>query len=77
MYAANEQGSRPFVWFPLAGQRHVIDQRDRNVPVGAPMRCLCDSTHPRGAEGKREWLWPTCERCWEEASRIVGVRRRQ
>jgi|GEM_PF-6973718 len=24
-----------------------------------------------------EWLWPTCEGCWEEACGIVGVQRRQ
>ncbi|MBA3574384.1 MAG: hypothetical protein H0W37_05335 [Pseudonocardiales bacterium] len=68
--------SHPFAWFPLAGQRHAIDRRDRNMPVGSPMRCLCGVTHPRGADGDMEWLWPTCERCWDEACRIVGVRRR-
>ena len=61
MYTADEQASRPFVWFPLAGQRHAINRRDRNVPVGSPMRCLCGGTHPRGGESKMEWLWPTCE----------------
>ncbi|MGH3973542.1 MAG: zinc finger protein [Pseudonocardiaceae bacterium] len=35
---------RTFVWFPLAGQRHAIDRRDRNVPLGASMRCLCGAT---------------------------------
>ena len=74
MHAADEQSSRPFVWFPLAGQRHAIDRRDRNVSVGEPMRCLCGSTHPRGDEGKAEWLWPTCEGCWKEACRVVRVR---
>ncbi|MCA1708951.1 MAG: hypothetical protein LC808_39015 [Actinobacteria bacterium] len=67
--------SHPFAWFPLAGQRHAIDRRDRNVPIGSPMRCLCSVTHPRGADGDIDWLWPTCERCWDEACRIVGVRR--
>jgi hypothetical protein len=68
--------SHPFAWFPLTGQRHAIDRRDRNIPVGSPMRCLCGVTHLRGADGDMEWLWPTCERCWDEACRIVGVRRR-
>ena len=77
MFVAGEQASRPFVWFPLAGQRHAIDRRDRHVPLGEPMRCLCGVSHPRGGEGKPEWLWPTCEQCWEEACRIVGVRRPQ
>ena len=67
--------SHPFAWFPLAGQRHAIDRRDRNVPLDAPMRCLCGVTHPRGPDGDMEWLWPTCEWCWDEACRIVGVRR--
>ena len=65
--------SHPFIWFPLAGQRHAIDRRDRNVSAGSPMRCLCGVTHPRRGESKMEWLWPTCERCWEETCRIVGV----
>ena len=38
--------SHPFAWFPLAGQRYAIDRRDRNIPVGSPMRCLCGVTHP-------------------------------
>ncbi|MGH3755209.1 MAG: zinc finger protein [Pseudonocardiaceae bacterium] len=74
MHAADEQASRPFVWFPLAGQRHAIDRRDRHVPAGEPMRCLCRVSHPRGAAGEMEWLWQTCEPCWEEACRIVRVR---
>jgi hypothetical protein len=69
--------SHPFVWFPLAGQRHAIDRRDRNVSVGVLMRCLCGVTHPRRGESKMEWLWPTCEGCWDEACRIVGVRGRE
>jgi len=64
----------PFAWFPLAGQRHAIDRRDRNVPLGAPMRCLCGVTHPRGADGDMEWLWHTCQQCWEEACKIIGLR---
>lgn len=51
MYAADEQASRPFVWFPLSGQRHAIDRPDRQVPAGEPMRCLCGAIHPRGTEG--------------------------
>ncbi|MGH3937395.1 MAG: zinc finger protein [Pseudonocardiaceae bacterium] len=76
MYAANEQTSRSFVWFPLAGQRHAIDRHDRYVPGGEPMRCLCGATHPRGADGNIEWLWHTCGQCWDETCRIVGLRPR-
>ncbi len=36
---------RPFVWFPLAHERHAIDRRDCDVPLGAPMRCLCGQIH--------------------------------
>ena len=68
---------RPFVWFPLAGRRHAIDPRDRNVQLGGPMRSLCGTTHPRGPDGDVEWLWPTCKPCWEEASKIVGIRPRR
>ncbi|MGH3937621.1 MAG: zinc finger protein [Pseudonocardiaceae bacterium] len=77
MYAADEQTSHPFVWFPLSGQRHAIDRRDRNVPLGTPMRCLCGVSYPRGADGDMEWLWKTCERCWDETCSIVGVGRRR
>lgn len=68
---------RSFVWFPLAGQRHAIHRQDRNVPLGTPMRCLCGATHPRGADGEGEWLWPTCEQCWDETCIIVGLRPRR
>jgi hypothetical protein len=67
----------PFVWFPLAGQRHAIDRRDRNVPLDGPMRTLCGATHPRGSDGDMEWLWPTCQPCWDETCMIVGIRPRQ
>lgn len=66
------QQSRPFVWFPLAGQRHAIDRRDRNVP-DSPMRTLCGAAHPRGTEGDMEWLWPTCEQCRNDACKIVSI----
>ncbi|HEU0087892.1 MAG TPA: zinc finger protein [Pseudonocardiaceae bacterium] len=68
---------RLFAWFPLAGQRHAIDRRDRNVPLGAPMRCLCGATHSRGEDGDMEWLWHTCEQCWAETCKIVGLRPRR
>lgn len=68
---------QPFVWFPLAGQRHAIDRRDRNVPLGSPMRTLCGGTHPRGPDGDMEWLWPTCLPCWDETCMIVGIRPRR
>lgn len=66
----------PFVWFPLARQRHAIDRRDRNVPRGALMRCLCGVTHPRGPDGDMERMWPTCQECWDETCIIVGLRPR-
>jgi zinc-finger len=69
--------SHPFVWFPLARQRHAIDQQDRNVPLGALTRCLCDDTYPRGTDGDTEWLWPTCKQCWNETCVIVGLRPRR
>lgn len=47
---------RPFVWFPLARQRHAIDHRNRDVKRGAPMRRLCGVTHPRDADSDIEWL---------------------
>lgn len=64
---------RPFVWYPLAGQRHAIQWQDRTVRLGAPMRCLCGATHPRGPDGDTEWLWPTCPPCWDQACIIVGI----
>jgi hypothetical protein len=64
---------RPFVWFPLAGQRHAIDRDDRNVRLGVPMRCLCGASHPRGDDGDGEWSWPTCQQCWDETCAIVEL----
>jgi hypothetical protein len=65
----------PFAWIPLAGQRHAIDRHDRHLPVGTPMRCLCGATHSRlGAEGDMQWLWRTCEACWDATCTIVGLR---
>jgi hypothetical protein len=64
---------RTFSWFPLAGQRHAIDRRDRHVLRGIPMRCLCGVTHPRGPDGDIEWLWPTCPQCWDETCKLVGL----
>ncbi|MGH4012345.1 MAG: zinc finger protein [Pseudonocardiaceae bacterium] len=58
-------------WFPLAGYRHAINRADRHVPLGEPMRCLCGAIHPRGPEGDMEWLWPTCEQCWDQACAII------
>ncbi|MGH2351431.1 MAG: zinc finger protein [Chloroflexota bacterium] len=69
--------SHPFAWFPLAGERHAIDLGDRHVARREVMRCLCGASYPRGAVGDMEWLWPTCQRCWDEARRIVGVRERK
>ncbi|MGH3938693.1 MAG: zinc finger protein [Pseudonocardiaceae bacterium] len=68
--------SHPFTWFPLAGQRHAINRRDRHVPLGTSMHCICGEIHPRGAEGDMEWLWPTCQLCWDQTCEIVGVRPR-
>jgi zinc-finger len=64
---------RTFSWFPLAGQRHAIDRRDRHVLRGRPMRCLCGVTHPRGPDGDIEWLWPTCPQCWDETCKLVEL----
>jgi hypothetical protein len=66
--------THPFVWMPLAGQRHAINRQDRHLPLGTPLPCLCSAIHPREAAGDREWLWPTCEQCWMEACKIVGLR---
>jgi hypothetical protein len=68
---------RSFEWFPLGGRRHAIDRQDRYVPLGAPMRCLCGITYPRGPDGDSErTLWPTCQQCWNETCIIVGLRPR-
>jgi hypothetical protein len=58
VFSAMRYSEWPFVWFPLAGQRHAIDRGDRNVRLGSPMRTLCDTAHPRGPAGDVEWLWP-------------------
>jgi len=66
------QSDRPFVWYPLAGQRHAIKRHDRTAALGEPVRCLCGAAHPRRPAGDTEWLWPTCLPCWDQACIIVG-----
>lgn len=63
----------PFVWFPLNRERHAIDRRDRNVPRGTLMRCLCGVSYPRGPDGDMEQMWPTCQQCWNETCIIAGL----
>ncbi|MBV9140406.1 MAG: hypothetical protein JO115_05740 [Pseudonocardiales bacterium] len=72
-YPALPYSEWPFVWYPLAGQRHAIDRQDRAVPLGSPMRTLCGSAHPRRTAGDTEWLWPTCQPCWDQACTILGI----
>lgn len=68
---------RRFTWYPLAGQRHAIERKDRDVPLGAPMHTLCGAEHPRAAAGDLEWLWHTCELCWDATCADVGIRPRR
>jgi hypothetical protein len=69
--------SQSFFWLPLAGFRHAIDHRDRNVRLGALVRCLCGDSYPRSPAGDMEWIyWPTCQDCWDQACIIVGLRPR-
>ena len=50
---------------------------DRNVALGAAMRCLCGAVHPRGPDGELEkTLWSTCEECWNQACIMAGLRPR-
>lgn len=66
----------PFVWYPLARKRHAIDRTDAEQPIGAPVRTLCGQRHPRTPAGELDWLWRTCQPCWDVACRIVGIERR-
>lgn len=68
---------RPFWWLPVTGQRHAIRVCDRAAPTGAPLHTLCGKEFDRPVPPTdAEWLWLTCELCWTEACKIVGVRRR-
>ena len=67
----------PFWWLPVAGQRHAIGERDRFAPTKAPVHTLCDQTFSRPVPpSDAQWLWLTCEQCWDEACKIVGIRPR-
>ncbi|MGH3722207.1 MAG: zinc finger protein [Pseudonocardiaceae bacterium] len=68
---------RTFGWFPLAGQRHAVYRQDHYIPRGTPMQCLCGVTHPRGASGDEEWLWPTCHQCWDKTCELEGLHPRR
>lgn len=65
---------RTFWWLPVTGQRHAIRADDRATPTGAPLHSLCEETFERPAPPTdAEWLWSTCEQCWIEACKAVGV----
>lgn len=66
----------PFVWYPLAGQRHAIDRNDAQKPMGEAVRTLCGQVHPRIPVDELKWLWCTCEPCWEAACQMIGIERR-
>jgi hypothetical protein len=59
---------------PVDGQRHAFRDSDRMTSTGEPMHTLCGKTLDRPAPSTdAEWLWRTCELCWNETCRIVGV----
>lgn len=65
---------RAFWWLPVAGQRHTICADDRSTPTGVPVHTLCGTTPDRPAPPTdAQWLWRTCEDCWNEACKIVRV----
>lgn len=68
---------RPFIWCPIAGHLHAIDRRNRTVPLGTSIQCLCGATHQRGPDDNTEHPWPTCRQCWDETCILVGLRPRQ
>jgi hypothetical protein len=66
---------RVFWWLPVAGQRHAIHEYDHYASTGEPVRTLCGKTPARPAPPTDEqWLWPTCEACWDAACKIVKSR---
>ncbi|MGH3941655.1 MAG: zinc finger protein [Pseudonocardiaceae bacterium] len=68
---------RTFWWLPVTGQRHAIRACDSTAPTGAPLHTLCGTTVDRPVPPTdADWLWPTCEQCWTETCKIVGLRRR-
>lgn len=63
---------RGFRWL---GNGTLSTWKTGTVPPGAPMRCLCGATYPRGPDGEKErLLWLTCQQCWDETCMIVGLR---
>ena len=66
---------RPFWWLPVSGQRHAIYAEDRSAPTGVAVHTLCGTTPDRPAPPTdAQWLWRTCDLCWNEACKIVGAR---
>lgn len=55
-----------FRWQPIHGGRHVISQ---DLLPGDDGRTFCgmDLRVPRQRSSKMEWLWPTCQDCYESA----------
>jgi len=65
---------RSFFWWPLDGQRHAANIQDRELPNGEPISTLCDQDLTRAPAGDTEWLWPTCQGCWDATAARVGLR---
>jgi hypothetical protein len=65
---------RPFWWLPVNGERHAIYEYDRLVSTGELVHTLCGAAHERPVPPTdAQWLWRTCEPCWNEACKIVGT----
>lgn len=64
---------RAFWWLPVDGRRHTFPEADRMTSTGEPMHTLCGRTLDRPAPAtEAEWLWRTCELCWNETCKVVG-----
>ena len=66
---------RSFFWLPLDGHRHAAEIRDRETLGGELIGTLCGQQLVRTRAGDTEWLWPTCQNCWNATAVRVGLRR--
>jgi len=55
-----------FRWQPAHGGRHVISQDLLPGDEGHTF-CGLDLQVPRQRNTKTEWLWPTCQQCYDTA----------
>jgi hypothetical protein len=63
---------RTFRWWPVDGGRHAIPGELQPGDTGETL-CHVPAQRGHGKPTKCEWLWPTCQVCYEAARSCTHV----